>query len=79
MAQLDATNGPGLQGRVTRGGGELVGRLTRRDSTNNTNPYAAGDSGQKATSDAGHLTDAREVRERQPLRTKIRQTRYNSL
>jgi len=79
MAQLDATNGPGSQESVTRGESGPTSRLTRRNPTNYSNPNAAGDPGQKTAPDAGHLADAREVGERQPLHTKVRQTRHDSL
>ena len=63
MAQLDATNGPGLKGSITQGEVRLVNRLTGRNTTNDTNPDTAGDPGQKAAPDTGHLTYAREVGE----------------
>lgn len=79
MAQLDATNGPGLQGSVTRGDDQLMGKLTRGNPTNDANPDAAGDPGQETTPDTRHFADAREVGERQHLYTKVRQTRWDNL
>ena len=52
---------------------------TCRNSTNDTNADTAGDSGQKATPDTRHLADPREVRQRQPLHTRVRQTRRDAL
>ena len=60
IAQLDATNGPGLRGSVTRAD-QVMCRLTRRDPTDDTDPDAAGDPGQQTGPDTGHLADAREV------------------
>ena len=77
MAQLDATNGPGSRSRLHED--RLTSRLTRRDPTNYADPNAASDPGQKAAPDAGHLADSREVGEREPLYTNVRQTRYGSL
>ena len=79
IAQFDATNGPGLQGSVTQDEDQPLSKPTRRNPTNDTNADAAGDPGQKATSDTGHLADPREVGERQPLHTRVGQTHYDAL
>jgi len=68
-----------VKGSVIRGEDQLMGRLTRGNPTNDANPDAAGNPSQEATPDTGHLTDAREVGERQHLYTKVRQTRCDNL
>ena len=79
IAQFDATNGPRVQGLVTQDEDQPMGKLTRRNPANHTNTDAAGDPGQKAAPDTGHLADPREVRERKPLHTRVRQTHYSTL
>ena len=59
-----------VQGSVRQSEGQLMGRLTCGNPTDDPNSNAASDSGQKATSHTWHLTDARKVGERQPLHTK---------
>jgi len=79
IAQFDATNGPRLRGPVTQDEDQSTGRPTRRNPTNDTDTDATGDPSQKATPDTGHLADPREVRERQPLHARVRQTCYDTL
>lgn len=60
------------RGQLHEAEANWAGRLTRGYPTNYTNTDAASDSGQKAAPDTGHLIDAREVGEGQPLHTKVR-------